>query len=118
MNETTIVTEVRATMSRGDVRLWRNNVGVLQDRTGGFVTYGLCPGSSDLIGYKSVVITNDMVGMRVAVFCALEGKRDRRTKPTRMQQDFINLVISAGGIAGVFTDVESASQLIHGRVAK
>lgn len=105
-------------MSRSDVRLWRNNVGVLQDRTGGFVTYGLCPGSSDLIGYKSVVITTDMVGKRVAVFCALEGKRDRRVRPTRMQQDFLNLVTSAGGIAGVFTDVDSASQLIYGGETK
>jgi hypothetical protein len=36
------------------VRLWRNNVGALRDERGRLVTYGLCKGSSDLIGLHQV----------------------------------------------------------------
>ena len=34
----------------GDVALFRNNTGVLMDENGRRVAYGLCKGSSDLIG--------------------------------------------------------------------
>ena len=114
MSEAAIVSAVRAAFSNGDARLWRNNVGVLQDRTGAFVTYGLCPGSSDLIGYRSVVITPSQVGQRVAIFCALEGKRDASAKPTKLQQQFLSVVRDAGGIAGVFSSVAEARSLLTG----
>lgn len=114
MKETAIVNHVRVKFSHGDVRLWRNNVGVLRDRTGAFVTYGLCPGSSDLIGYKSVTVTQDMVGTRIAIFCALEGKRDARSKPTKLQQQFIDVVRQAGGISGTFLCADDAATILKG----
>lgn len=116
MSEAAIVSAVRAAFSNGDARLWRNNVGVLQDRTGAFVTYGLCPGSSDLIGYRSVVITPSQVGQRVAIFCALEGKRDAAAKPTKLQRQFLSVVRDAGGIAGVFSSVAEARCLLTGDI--
>jgi hypothetical protein len=42
---------------------------------GRVIKFGLCPGSADLIGFKSVEITPDMVGKRVAIFYAVEQKK-------------------------------------------
>lgn len=111
MGEAKTVADVRAQLSHGDVRLYRNNVGVLQDKTGKFVTFGLCVGSSDLIGYRSVTVTPDMVGQKVAIFAALEGK-DERKMPTEVQRRFMVAVKEAGGIAGVFRSVDDAAALL------
>ncbi len=46
------------------------------------ITYGLRKGSSDLPGWRTVKITPDMVGERIAQFCAVEcrgGGRSWRT---------------------------------------
>ena len=57
-------------------------------------------GSADLIGWKTYVITPDMVGKRIAVFAAPEIKTlDGRT--SKDQQRFIDNVKEAGGIAGI-----------------
>ena len=106
-----LIPETRIQLSNGDVRLWRNNVGRLQDRTGKWVAYGLCVSSSDLIGFKSILVTPDMVGCRLAVFVALEGKvgRDRLTQE---QTAFIATVETMGGIAGEFRSVEQAREIL------
>jgi len=60
--------------SRKGVRLWRNNVGALQDKTGRVVRYGLANESarlnavlksSDYIGWRTVRITPQHVGMAI-----------------------------------------------------
>ena len=96
--------------ANGPARLWRNNTGALKDQRGQLVRYGLCPGSSDLIGYRTVVITPDMVGQRVALFCAVEVKD--RGRPTEQQVAFINLVQQAGGLAGVARSVPEALSIL------
>ena len=50
-----------------NVRIFRNNTGF--DATNK-VRYGLVTGSSDLIGWQTVTITEEMVGKQVAVFVA------------------------------------------------
>ena len=40
--------------------LFKNNVGKLRDERGNLVTFGLCKGSSDLIGWTPITITPDM----------------------------------------------------------
>ena len=67
------------------------------------VTYGLCNGSSDLIGWTPVTITEDMVGKKIAVFTAIEVKLNKngKYKATDLQKAFISAVKSAGGFAGV-----------------
>lgn len=40
------------------------------------ISYGLMPGSADLIGWTPVVITPDMVGKTVAVFTSIEAKTE------------------------------------------
>lgn len=74
-SEAEILAEVMLTYnSRPDCRLFRNNCGSLVDKRGRLVTFGLCKGSSDLIGWQSVMVTPEMVGTRVAIFLAVETK--------------------------------------------
>jgi hypothetical protein len=96
-----------------EIRLFRNNVGVLIDNKGQHVAFGLCPGSSDLIGWKSVVVTPDMVGKRFAVFLAIETKA-QRGRLSDKQQRFIATVKEHGGLAGEARTLEDAYRIIEG----
>ena len=98
MRETSILQRVQLDASRRGYRLFRNNVGQLLDARGVPVRYGLCPGSSDLIGWRELVITPDMVGHTVAQFVAVEVKTPTG-KPTPQQMRFLEPVASAGGVA-------------------
>ena len=113
MGEQAIQQRIRLACSRGPVRLWRNNTGKLRDERGQLVTFGLCPGSSDLIGYRSVTITPDMVGQQLAVFAAVEVKAERG-RPTPEQTAFIDHVRAAGGLAGIARSVEDAQVILGG----
>lgn len=66
---------------------------------------GLCKGSSDTVGYKSITITPEMVGEKIAVFTAVEIKTGN-LKPTEEQMNFISAVKEAGGRATVAWTVE------------
>jgi hypothetical protein len=103
--------QLAASAGGGPARLWRNNTGALKDAQGQLVRYGLCPGSSDLIGFRTITITPDMVGQRVAVFTAVEVKD--RGRPTEQQQAFINLVQQAGGLAGIARSVPDALAILR-----
>ncbi len=93
-------------------RLWRNNVGRLFDAQGRPVTFGLCPGSADLIGYVPLTITPEMVGMRLAVFAGVEVKKSGgRATPQQLQ--WLEAVRTAGGMAGIATSVEEAQSLLR-----
>lgn len=72
---------------------------------------GLCEGSSDYIGFKSVEITPDMVGRRLAVFTAVEVKTGRGVTSAQ-QAAFIAAVLQAGGIAGVARSPDEAKRLL------
>ena len=106
------------TLSRGVTRLWRNNVGVLRDRTGRPVAYGLgsgggeaMPGTSDAIGLHSVTITPEMVGRQIAVFTAIEAKDGADL--TAQQRAFILNVHRMGGIAGCARSVDDARAILQ-----
>lgn len=103
--------QLAACAGGGPARLWRNNTGALKDERGQLVRYGLCPGSSDLIGFRTVVITPEMVGQRIAIFTAVEVKD--RGRATEQQQAFINLVQQAGGLAGVARSVPEALSILR-----
>lgn len=103
--ETPIMQSIRLALgSRPDTRIFRNNVGKLQDpRTGAWVPFGLCTGSSDLIGWT------ERNGL--AVFTAIEVKTATgRVRPE--QTNFINAVRAAGGLAGIARSVEDAKRII------
>ena len=95
-----------------NLRIFRNQVGSLPDpRTGRLVTFGLARGSADLIGWRTVTITPEMVGTQLAVFTSIEVKTPTgRVRPE--QQAWLGAVQSAGGIAGIARSVADASQII------
>ena len=113
MSESKIQQEIRLACSRGPVRLWRNNSGSLPDpRTGRYVQFGVgSPGGSDLIGYRKVKITPDMVGTEIAVFAAVEVKT-ANGRATEQQKAFIEHIRNAGGIAGVARSVDEANSIL------
>lgn len=77
---------------------WRNNTGAFEgtNRSGQrrFHKYGLCVGSSDIIG-----ILPD------GRFLALEAKIDKNT-PTQEQQAFIDLINDSNGVAFAYWSLE------------
>lgn len=109
-DEAKVQNDIRIACGAGPARLWRNNTGALKDATGRLVRYGLCPGSSDLIGLRQVTITPDMVGQQLAVFVAIEVKD--RGRLTEQQQAFITMVQQGGGMAGVARSVEDARRIL------
>ena len=110
-SEHEIQQRIRLACGRGPVRLWRNNTGALVDQQGRFVRFGLCKGSSDLIGLRSLEITTELVGLRLAQFVALEIKTAQGVLRPE-QQAFLRLVQQLGGVAAVCRSVEEAEQLL------
>jgi hypothetical protein len=121
MNETTILQRIRLAIGRiPGLRMFRQNVGkawmgqvikqtpeyiVLKNPR--FVSFGLHPGSADLIGWKSVTITHDMVGKTVAVFASVEVKTPTGAVKTD-QANWRAQVEEAGGIAIVARSEQDA----------
>jgi hypothetical protein len=113
--ETTLQQQIRLALgTRPDARLFRNQVGSLPDpRTGRLVTFGLAKGSADLIGWRTVTITPEMVGQQVAVFTSIEVKTPNgRVRPE--QQAWLRVVQGAGGFAGIARSVPDALQIVTG----
>lgn len=82
--ETDVSNLIRYEASKKGCRLWRNNVGALQNKDGGWVRYGLANESknmngyiksSDLIGIKPIKIQETMVGMTIGQFLCREVKK-------------------------------------------
>ena len=118
----TVVQRVLMYVSELGWRLFKNHVGsawhgivgeefMISDKRGKFkvielrkaymITYGLRPGSSDLVGWQTVKITPDMVGDRIAQFCAIECKTGQYATITAEQRNFLQVVRKAGGYAAV-----------------
>lgn len=112
MSETSLLKEIHLAVSTTTTRLFRNNCGRLRSSDGQWVQFGLCPGSSDLIGFKSVKVTPEMVGQRVAIFAALEVK-STKGRATPEQWNFIDTVATYGGLAGVVRSLEEARQVLN-----
>jgi hypothetical protein len=110
------------------LRIFRNNTGMAWqgEKTGEFtrdgarhitlkdprpIHAGLCVGSADLIGWKVVEVTPDMVGKRVAVFAALEVKTSKG-KASSEQVNFLKQVQEAGGIAGLVRSEDDALNIV------
>lgn len=112
-SEGAVSNDVRLESGHKGVRLFRNNVGACQDKTGRSIRYGLANDSpqmnkriksSDLIGIRPLLITPQMVGSTVGQFVAREVKKSAwryGADPERekAQLAFISLVIGLGGDA-------------------
>lgn len=91
MTESEIQAAIRTALGRlPDFLCWRNHVGALDDARGRRHVFGLCPGSSDLIGLL----------MPAGRFVALEIKTpDGRLRPE--QRAWLALIRRGGGFAAV-----------------
>lgn len=124
MKETNVQAGIMLALSKVGATIFRNNQGtgvlgqvVSQDggtfivKNGRRVKYGVCnPGGSDLIGWKTITVTPDMVGEKLAVFLAVEVKSDSG-RASKDQANFINAVRDAGGFAGVARTDDEAVQI-------
>lgn len=130
-NATDLTHRLMVAMSNVGATLFRNNVGNglmirhtnveirqriidactrLAEAKGGSayrLQFGLCPGSSDLVGFTPVTITPEMVGKTISVFTATEVKFGA-DRVKQEQSNFINAVRSSGGIGIVARDVDGA----------
>jgi len=127
--ESVLLRRVMLEIGHGPVRAFRNNVGVgwagratmcrnmpmtVTLQPGDVVVRGahplhagLCEGSSDIIGWRSVRVLPYMLGRTLAVFMGLEIKSpDGRIRQS--QERFQEEVKSAGGIAGTVRSVDDA----------
>ena len=96
MTETTLMLAIRNTLNqREDVRVFRNNCGFDRERK---VKYGLVNGSADLIGWRTLTITPEMVGKEIAQFVSVEVKTPKG-KTSAEQENWLEQVNCAGGHA-------------------
>ena len=112
--ETTLQQQIRLALGTNpDARIFRNQVGSLPDpRTGRLVTFGLARGSADLIGWRTITVTQAMVGTRLAIFTSIEVKTPTgRVRPE--QQAWLEAVQGAGGIAIIARSVPDALQMVE-----
>jgi len=91
-------------------RLWRINSGMgwagkILKKAAGSITllnprpfFGAPKGFPDQIGFDSIIITQEMVGQRVAVFVGSELKATKRDKLKPDQVNFKNMLVKQGGI--------------------
>ncbi len=106
--------------------LLRNNSGSFQDATGRPVRFGLGNisrahndriKSSDLIGVTTVIVTQEMVGRKLAVFTAVEVKRSGwklnfKDPREKAQLAFIDWIYKLGGFGGFASSVEDFKKIL------
>ena len=100
--------------------LYRNNSGCFPNINNQLVRFGLgntsqavnrLRKSSDLIGFKTMVIGPHHIGKKVAVLTAIEvkkegWKRNPNDSHENSQETFINIIKKAGGIGGFAQSVK------------
>jgi hypothetical protein len=131
MKETPILKRIMLKCSTGSSRLFRMNVGRgwigdskrfarhanIHAEPGDVLIKNARPfhsgteGMHDLLGWKSVIVTPQMVGMRLAVFASLEVKGEGG-KPRKMQLVWNDNVNKAGGLSGIVYSVEEAEAVL------
>lgn len=125
MKESAVTSHIRLKAAQDGNYLWRNNSGAFYDERGRFVRYGLgsftpadnCA-SSDFIGIRPTLITPDMVGKIIGQFLAVEMKPtnwkfNKNDRHLLSQQNFIDIVRKAGGLAGFATSLEDYERIIN-----
>lgn len=119
-SENAVQAAVRLEAQRHGVTLWRNNVGVLEDKRGVPVRFGLCNDtkklnehikSGDLIGIKRVLIEPHHVGTYIGQFISRECKHSdwkyTNTAHEQAQLRWQQVILANGGDAK-FTNGEGS----------
>jgi len=115
--ESNIMRLIQLALSKAGVKIFRNNQGVawigaskkfttrqtvnvqagdVLIQNARILHAGLCVGSSDLIGWKTITVTTEMVGTKIAVFVGCEVK-NASGRATKEQIAFINVLNESGG---------------------
>ena len=141
MSEGKIWRDIRDKLSKGPMRLFRNEVGngvairhkhaftrqaiitaccELAAKMGGSgarIHFGLAVGSGDLIGLRTITITPEMVGRKVAVFTSCETKTATGgiREEQRNWQRFVN---EAGGVAVIVRSLDDAENKLQEAIDK
>ena len=102
-SEANIQNEILIALSKAGCLVWRQDTGAYKDpKSGRLIRYGLCKGSSDIIGLCAD-----------GTFLAVEVKTATgRIRPE--QETFIAAVKRAGGRAGVARSVDEALRIANG----
>ena len=126
-DESTVQQEVQRDSMHYQTTLMRNNNGACLDDTGRLVRYGLGHTSkkqneriksSDLIGIKKVLITQEMVGQTIGQFVALEVKKEawnpdkKLDKRETAQHNFMLWVRSLGGRAEFINSLDKLQDVL------
>lgn len=111
-SEAAISNLVRVEASQKGMRVFRNNVGVLEDKNGRPLRFGLANDtaalnrklkSSDLIGIRPVLIGPEHLGTQIGQFVSFEVKEEgwhyTGTPREEAQQAWLVLIASLGGYA-------------------
>ena len=99
MKEANVQALIMMALSDAGCLVWRQNTGVLPDRNGRLVRFGLCVGSSDIVG-----IAPDGKFLAIEVKTALG-------QPTDAQLKFIKAVQRQGGRAGIARSAADAVEI-------
>lgn len=130
--QTNQIKEIILEASRLGVRLFRRNIGMgwigkatrfskpesVSVRAGDVLIRQARPfhngiaGQSDTYGFKTITITPDMVGRKVAVHVEIEAKHGRDAESPE-QKSWREMVTLAGGIAGVARVIEDVGRILR-----
>ncbi len=124
--EASVQSEIRLHASQQGACLWRNNVGVLPDKRGVPIRFGLANDSAkmnkvlkspDLVGFVPIRIMQHHVGRILPVFAGIECKRTgwawTGNPHEAAQSMFLSLVTLNGGIGCFATSVDDYEQAVR-----
>jgi hypothetical protein len=78
-----------------------------------WIKFGLTEGSADRIGWKTITVTADMVGRKIAQFLSLEVKTAKGVAREK-QVKWHNAVYDAGGLSGFVRCKDDVGRVING----
>lgn len=78
-----------------------------------WIEYGFPVGSGDTLGWKTEVITPDMVGQKIARFVSIEYKAEDG-KPRKNQPEWHAAVWNAGGYSGFARSDDDVRRILSG----
>lgn len=118
-SEASVQNAVRLEAQRRGVYLWRNNSGVLEDRRGVPVRFGLGNESARI---NKVFKSADLIGIApdgrfVAIECKAPDWIGPRNERERAQAAFLALVKQQGGYAGFARNMDDLTHILKQEVA-
>ena len=75
------------------------------------IKYGLFPGSGDRIGWRTIIITPDMIGARIAQFLSVEIKT-RHDRLSNAQRRWADAVVRDGGRAEIWKETSKGLEVV------